>query len=667
MNETPITLQELNRMLQREQQEFDLARIVNPYACSTMEVNGDTFRATDTCHQIWGNNHRCSNCFSRRACIQGKVLYKTEILNGKSYHIKSSPYRVLQSDGEVRNMVIESIRISELEQEKVNTSVQKNVMQTSSDYLFNQARTGVVHMDHDRRIVFANQEARRMLLRGGEEEAFRLSSILSNWVEAQQDQEKPSLLFTQRYEYDQQDYFFDVQLIPFDNDGQRDLFIILHERTREEAQEMARLRDRDTLTGLYNEGGFMRAIRRIMEDHPEQEYVHIRLNIRNFTLMKSVFSTRNADALLLRIGSLLAHMTEETGCACHFHSDEFGAFLAWEYFDQEKLKLDLQQIKADVDTRNFGLVFQGGICRVRDARMEPEEICDQATIALRHVHQEGDQMSFAFFCEEMARKELKDNQLIARFEQAILHDEFQMYLQAQTTSEGRVMGAEALARWVHPGEGMIGPDRFIPLLEKNNMIYRMDQVIWEKAARQLAEWKGTPFGKLRISVNVSATDINMVNIAYVFDRLAVCYGIDPALLGVEITETAMVRDPELLMQTIEGLHRKGFHVEIDDFGSGYSSLKMLRDLNADVLKIDRDFLKYTVHEQKLKTILSSMIRLANRLDMQVITEGVESQEMVDMLSEMGCDLFQGFWFSKPMPVPEFMEKYRDLLECEREE
>ncbi len=661
MNQNPITLRELEKILQQEQKQYDLARIVNPYACSTMEVDGDGFRALDTCHQIWGNSHRCSNCFSRRACIQGKVLYKNEILDGKNYSIKSSPYRVVQANGEVRNMVIESIRISELAQEKVNSSVQKNVMQTSSDYLFNQARTGVVHMDQDRRIVFANQEARRMLLRGGEEEAFRLSSILSNWVEALQDQEKPSLLFTQRYEYGQQDYFFDVQLIPFDNDGKRDLFIILHERSREEADEIARMRDLDSLTGLYNENGFMRAMGRELEDNPEREYVHIRLNIRNFTLMKSIFSTRNSDALLQRLGSLFRHMTEETGCACRFHSDEFGAFLAWEYFDQEKFKLDLQRVKEDVDTRNFSLRFQVGISRITDSRMEPEEICDQAAIALRHVHEEGEQISFALYSEEMARKELKDNQLIARFEQAILHDEFQMYLQAQTTSEGKVRGAEALVRWIHPGEGMIGPDRFIPLLEKNNMIYRMDQVIWEKAARQLSEWKGTPFEKLHISVNVSATDINMVNIAELFDRLAVRYDIDPKRLGVEITETTMVRDPELLRRTIEGLHRKGFHVEIDDFGSGYSSLKMLRDLNADVLKIDRDFLKYTAHEQKVRTILSAMIRLANHLNMEVITEGVETQEMVDMLSDMGCALFQGFWFSRPLPVPEFMEKYRNLL------
>ena len=236
-----------------------------------------------------------------------------------------------------------------------------------------------------------------------------------------------------------------------------------------------------------------------------------------------------------------------------------------------------------------------------------------------------------------------------------------MYLQPQTDEAGNVKSAEALARWIREDEGVIAPVFFIPGLEKNGMIYRMDRVIWEKAARQLQEWKDTPFRDISISVNVSPIDVTLIDIVDYFEKLIEQYEIDPGRLNIEITETAMVNSPEALLRIVDRLHRRGFHVEIDDFGSGYSSLKMLKDLNADVLKIDRGFLQHTVHERKMKTILSSIIQMSHALGMEVITEGVETREMVNMLSKMGCHLFQGFYFSRPLPVEEFVKKYESQL------
>ncbi len=661
MNKTPITLAELRDILLQEQREYDLARVVNPYSCSTMELEDGGLVALDSCHHIWGHDHRCSNCFSRRACIQGRVLYKTEVMGDKNYRIKSVPYRVVMEDGEVRNMVIESIRITDLDQNKVNSTIDGGMKPASTDYIFNEVKTGVIHLNANRQVTYANREARSMLLRGGEEEAYRLSAIVSNWLEGMQDSENPSLLFTQRYEYDHKDYFFDVQLIPFRNEENQDLIIILHEHTDREAREIARVRDMDSLTGLYNEEGFLRAMERILKEHPEREYVHLRLSIKNFSLLKNVFGVRMVDALLLRLASFFRKLTEESGCACRFHGDAFGALLERDYLDRKKIALDLKQIQDDVDTQNFSIIFQMGLCEIEYPRPDPDMIVSRASIALRHVQAQGDKIAFSVYSDAMTVEELTDSQLMARFEQALLRDEFQMYLQAQTTSDGLVKSAEALVRWVRPGEGVIQPLTFVPQLEANGMIYRMDRIIWEKAARQLAEWQGTPFERLRISVNVSAVDISLTDVADTFDTLAEKYAIHPELLSIEITETAMVRDPELLLRTIDKLHRRGFHVEIDDFGSGYSSLKMLKDMNADVLKIDREFLANTVHEQKMKTILSSIIRMAEKLNMSVITEGVETPEMVEMLSGMGCQLFQGFLFSKPIPVTEFMETYKDRL------
>ena len=661
MNETQISMEELTQILEREKTEYDIARIVNPYACSTMRFKDGTMTAEGTCHHIWKHDHRCSNCFSRRACIQHKVLYKTEVMEGKSYRIKSTPYRVKTETGEVCNYVIESVRICELSRETVNSNIRTDLKHEATDYVFNEAMTGVIRMDADHNVVFANRQAKRMILRGGEQESFLLRTIVTNWLEGRQDRNAESLLFTQRYEYDHKDYFFDIQLIPFENTNGMELLIILHEHTDEEADRIANARDKDPLTGLYNGTGFYVAMERILRDNPDKQYIHLRLNVRNFTVINSVFGTRTGDALLMRLGELLGRMTEETGCACHFHSDQFGLLMENDYFDSSKLELDLGQIKSDTDSENFGLLFQVGIYRIEDHSMEPEVICDRASMALRHTKASGEVISTAVYHDDMTVQALTDNQLVSRFERAIARDEFHMFLQPQTDVEGNVKSAEALARWIRSDEGVIAPVLFIPGLEKNGMIYRMDRVIWEKAARQLKAWKGTEFQDISLSVNISPIDITLIDIVDSFEQLTGKYAIDPGMLNIEITETAMVNNPDRLLHIVDQLHRRGFHVEIDDFGSGYSSLKMLKDLNADVLKIDRGFLQHTVHERKMKTILSSIIQMAHALGMHVITEGVETQEMVDMIYQMGCHTFQGFFFSRPLPVDEFEEKYAEQL------
>lgn len=658
MNRIPLSLAELNDILHKEQDEYDMARIVNPYACSTIDASGNHIVAQGTCHHVWQHDHRCSNCFSKRACIRGKTLYKTEVMGDKAYRIKTSPYLVLDEYGEERTLVIESIRVSPLSGEAVNGTVQQDMNSSTTDYVFNEAVTGVIHLNEDRDILFANRHARRMILRGGETEAFTLRTIVNNWLEGRQDSESPSLVFTQRYEYGHKDYFFDIQLIPFENNGKNELFMILHEHTDQEADAIAKMRDRDGMTGLYNEEGFRRAMRRLLEDHPDRHYMHLRLGVKNFTLVNSIFGISTGDAIIKRLGRLFADMSEESGCACRFHGDQFGVLMEREYFDREKLRLDLDHMKSGADSKDFTLLFRVGLCQIDDTSMEPELIIDRANLALRNVRDSGERVSFATFSNDMAAEVLTDNQLVARFEEAVLRDEFKMYLQPQTDAEGRLLGAEALTRWIREDGQVTPPDQFVPQLEKNGMICRMDCVVWEKAARRLAAWKGTPFKDICISVNVSPVDIAAIDVVQYFERLVEKYDIDPALLNVEITETAIINGPELLLRTVDKLHRRGFRVEIDDFGSGYSSLKMLKDLNADVLKIDREFLRHTVHERRVKLILSSIIRLARDLDMSVIAEGVENREMIDMLSEMGCHRFQGFYFSRPIPEKAFEEKYR---------
>ena len=232
-----------------------------------------------------------------------------------------------------------------------------------------------------------------------------------------------------------------------------------------------------------------------------------------------------------------------------------------------------------------------------------------------------------------------------------------MFLQPQVNAKGELYGAEALVRWQHAQRGLLSPAMFIDVLEKAGLIYKLDRYIWESAAQKLKEWKDKGAEQYHISVNISTKDFYFVDIYEIFTGLIEKYDIRPDRLNLEITETALMSDFDKNMEILKQLQEYGFKIEIDDFGSGYSSLNMLKDISADVLKIDMGFLRASENEAKGMDILESIIVLAGKLGMDVITEGVEMEKQLTMLSNMGCGIFQGYYFSKPIPTNEFEDKY----------
>lgn len=232
-----------------------------------------------------------------------------------------------------------------------------------------------------------------------------------------------------------------------------------------------------------------------------------------------------------------------------------------------------------------------------------------------------------------------------------------MFLQPQMDSEGHMRGAEALVRWIHSEKGMIMPGDFIPVFEKNGLISEVDKHIWDLACRQLKKWKEEGKENLYISVNISPIDFYFLNIFQVFTELVQKYEISPKNIKLEITETAIAMDVKRQLELIERLRSYGFVVEMDDFGSGYSSLNMLKDIQVDILKIDMAFLRKSKDEERSKKILHMIINLSKQLGMPVISEGVETKEQVDYLSDFGCDMFQGYYFARPMDITTFEKLY----------
>ena len=305
---------------------------------------------------------------------------------------------------------------------------------------------------------------------------------------------------------------------------------------------------------------------------------------------------------------------------------------------------------------SFHLHIFTGVYDINDLEEPVSIMCDKANLASETIKNEY-KSNIAYYTERLFESSIEERRIIGEFERAISNNEFEMYLQPQVDSSGNLYGAEALVRWQHPERGLLSPAIFIDVLEKTGFIYKLDRYMWDKAAKKLGEWKKEGKDQYHISVNISTKDFYLVDVYETFVGLVDKYDIDPVNLNIEITETTLMSDFDKNMGIIRLLQNYGFNIEIDDFGSGYSSLNMLKDISADVLKIDMGFLRASENEAKGLDILESIITLAGKLGMKVITEGVETKKQLYMLVEMGCDMYQGYYFSKPIPVDEFEKKY----------
>ena len=256
------------------------------------------------------------------------------------------------------------------------------------------------------------------------------------------------------------------------------------------------------------------------------------------------------------------------------------------------------------------------------------------------------------YYDNTIRNELLDEQkLISSLDDALKTNQIIPYLQPITDINGKVIGAEALARWIHPEQGCMPPYKFIPVFEKNGLITKLDKHIWECACELLSTWKNKDlFKDLFISINISPKDFYFTDIVDTLTTLTQKYEINPKLLRIEITETVMMSNFEDKVKIFNKLRELGFIVEIDDFGSGYSSLSLLKDMPADVLKIDMKFLS---NNTKSQTIIKNVINLSNDLNITSLTEGIETESQFNQLIDMGCSLFQGYYFAKPMAITDF--------------
>jgi len=415
--------------------------------------------------------------------------------------------------------------------------------------------------------------------------------------------------------------------------------------------------EREALTSLYTKEFFSAYCQDVLKTRPDAAYDLVDLNINNFKLANELYGEKTADAVLAQIGNeLYKEARELKGMATRTGGDDFVMFLPRrEDYDTYLPNLEAR-LMSNEDLPKMKLRF--GVLHIDDSerKLPGRILMDHVRIANDHAR--GILTRPYVTYDSDLRSQLVDEQeLVSTFDTAIREGQFKVYYQPKyRLSDETLVGAEALVRWIHPDRGFMSPGLFIPLFEKNGLINRLDNFVWETTCQNIARWTER-FGKcVPISVNVSRTDIYQPDLVGIFKRMVADAGIAMGSLSLEVTESAYINDPEDIINIVSELHEAGFPIEMDDFGTGYSSLSMLTTLPFDILKLDMSFLEADFSPED-PGMIGFVLELAKWLDVKIIAEGVETKEQAQNLREMGCNYAQGYYYSKPVPQEEFEEKF----------
>ena len=413
--------------------------------------------------------------------------------------------------------------------------------------------------------------------------------------------------------------------------------------------------ERDQLTGLYNKEFFYRYAAQLDANHPDEPTDAIVLNINHFHIINDRYGKLYGDEVLKQVaGKALEIVERRGGIASRSEADTFLIYcphvMDYDAFF-ETVSGNLNQDGQDGSRARLRM----GAYANADKALDIERRFDRAKLAADRVKNSVTNV-IGLYDSSMHEEELLSEQLIEDFPTAIREHQFQVYYQPKfdvRPSEPVLASAEALVRWQHPKLGMVSPGVFIPLFENNGLIPTLDQYVWCEAAKQVRDWKERLGIPLPVSVNVSRIDLYDPLLVDKLEEIVRQNGLSNEDLLLEITESAYTENSDQIISTVKTLQKLGFRIEMDDFGSGYSSLNMLSALPIDALKLDMSFVRNAFRERKDTRLLEVMILLAESFGVTTIAEGVETAEQMLTLKTMGCDIIQGYYFSKPLPAKEF--------------
>lgn len=410
-------------------------------------------------------------------------------------------------------------------------------------------------------------------------------------------------------------------------------------------------KERTNLTNLLNLRAFLFKADDLIR-YREEQYAIIVMDIAGFKLVNEFCSRQAGDDLLKHISDCFRCYESDRTAVAHFRADIFALCTPYETEDELIAIVNDLSCRIKAYPINCKIMPAFGICLSFDKRISASYLQDYAIIALKTV--KGNYFTnFAFFDTTMRDKMLLERKVENGFDEAMANDQFQLFIQPKVDMRnGHIVGGEALVRWIHPHDGIIPPDSFIPVLEKNTSIIDMDKYIWKKVFRCVSELKREHGLDIPVSINISRLHGYDGSFVETLRNLAKEFQISPSMIPLELTESAYSDNIGLMYDKIHVLKDFGFTFSMDDFGSGYSTMNMLGSQPVDEIKIDKVFLMH-MEDPKSQIIIRHSIEMIHDLGLQIVVEGVETETQKNMLISWGCHIAQGFLFYKPMPVENF--------------
>lgn len=412
-------------------------------------------------------------------------------------------------------------------------------------------------------------------------------------------------------------------------------------------EQMVKQLNTDRLTGFLNRTAFQKEVKEIIDSNPEKAYVVAVGNINKIKIVNDLYSSKAGDLVIQKAAENIIGSMNYNGFLARLGGDTFAFCVEYTVENLEMIYnipvLDLTDCGIEIPiTMRFGIY-------IADTSIDDVlSVMNLATIAMADKIS-STKNTFSMFTKEMHQNIKREIEITSQMQNAIGNDEFILYYQPQyRTGDDKIVGAEALCRWKKNDGTILGPSVFIPISEKNGFIRTLDKIIWDKAFKNVRKWIDEGLTPVPVSVNISRVSLISDDFIYEIQRIQNKYQIPKELIHFEITESAYMEDQENLIRRINEIRKLGFKIAMDDFGSGYSSLNTLKDIPIDYLKLDMGFIKENSNMDKGNIIINSIVKMSRSLDLVTIAEGVETESQADFLKDIGVDVIQGFYYSKPV-------------------
>lgn len=416
----------------------------------------------------------------------------------------------------------------------------------------------------------------------------------------------------------------------------------------------------DALTGIYNRDSFITNVTRLLQENRDIRYSMVCFDISGFRMINELFNVETGDVVLKTAAAYFRTVSGKRGIAGSLSADRFALCIPKDSLDIELLIQGLDGLMRSMALYR-DLRFYAGVYHIDNIYLSVAQMIDRAHLALKRIKGLGKER-FAVY-DDALRNTLVEEQMVNReMELALESGQFVVYMQPiYDMSTNQLIGAEAMPRWVHPTKGIIEPDHFLPIFEKNGFITKLDRYIWEKVSSFISEERYRGLNVLPVEIILSKVHLYDPGFTDYLISITKRHEVEADKLLIGVTEDAYNDNPQMLIKVLKKLQTNGFKIVLDDFGREHGSLNMLKVLPADYLKVNASFIK-DVPSGKPDLIVESFVKMAEAMDMQLFICGVETEAEADLIRRAGCSLISGYGHAKPMPADEyigFLEKLAD--------